>query len=104
MTFFFREREWYAGQFVRKIKAKIKINQYIGLYLETVLSGLSSYLLSGLVRDVDEAFLSSTIVLPVDQQGNIDCMWIENFVKRKERDLLNKIVALYTKELDSAEE
>ena len=100
MTFFYREREWYAGQFVRKIKAKFELNQYTGLYFETILSGLSTYLLSGLVRDVDEAFLSSTIVLPVDEQRDIDFVWIEQFVKQQKKDLLNKIVAIYKKELD----
>ena len=50
MTFFYREREWYAGQFMRKIKAKFELNQYTGLYFETILSGLSPFLLSGLVR------------------------------------------------------
>ena len=100
MTFFYREREWYAGQFVRNIKAKFELNKYTGLYFETVLSGLSPYLLSGLVRDVDEAFLSSTITLPVDDNGNIDFKWIERFVKQQKKALLDKIVAIYKKELD----
>lgn len=100
MTFFYREREWYAGQFMRIIKSKFELNQYTGLYFETILSGLSPYLLSGLVRDVDEAFLSSTIVLHVDEQGNIDFAWIEQFVKQQKKDLLNKIVAIYKEELD----
>lgn len=100
MTFFYREREWYAGQFMRKIKAKFELNQYTGLYFETILSGLSPYLLSGLVRDVDEAFLSSTIILPVDEQGNIDLAWIEQFVKKQKKNLLDKIVSIYKKELD----
>lgn len=100
MTFFYREREWYAGQFVRNIKAKFELNKYTGLYFETVLSGLSPYLLSGLVRDVDEAFLSSTITLPVDDKGKIDFEWIERFVKQQKKALLDKIVAIYKKELD----
>ena len=100
MTFFYREREWYAGQFVRNIKAKFELNKYTGLYFETVLSGLSPYLLSGLVRDVDEAFLSSTITLPVDDKGKIDLEWIERFVKQQKKALLDKIVAIYKKELD----
>ena len=100
MTFFYREREWYAGQFVRNIKAKFELNKYTGLYFETVLSGLSPYLLSGLVRDVDEAFLSSKITLPVDDKGRIDFEWIERFVKQQKKALLDKIVAIYKKELD----
>lgn len=100
MTFFYREREWYAGQFMRKISAKFKLNKYTGLYFETILGRLSPYLLSGLVRDVDEAFLSSRILLPVDEQGNIDFAWIERFVKQQKIDLLNDILAFYKKELD----
>lgn len=100
MTFFYRERKWYAGQFMRKIKSKYELNQYTGLYFETILSGLSPYLLSGLVRDVDEAFLSSTIILPVDKQENINFEWIECFVKQQKKELLNQIVTTYTKELD----
>lgn len=99
MTFFYREREWYAGQFMRKIKANFELNQYTGLYFETVLSGLSPYLLSGLVRDVDEAFLSSKIILPIDEHDNIDFVWIERFVKERRKDLLNKVISIYTSEL-----
>ena len=85
---------------MRKIRAKFELNHYTGLYFETILSGLSPYLLSGLVRDVDEAFLSSTIILPVDEKENIDFAWMEQFVKQRKKDLLNKIVAIYNKELD----
>lgn len=98
MTIFYREKEWYAGQFMRKIVAKFPINQYIGLFFETVLSGLSPRLLSGLVRDVDKIFLSSTINLPVDKQGNIDFELIEKFVKKTKKIWLDKIVAIYADE------
>ena len=103
MTFFYREREWYAGQFVRNIKAKFELNKYTGLYFETVLSGLSPFLLSGLVRDVDEAFLSSTIRLPVNNEGDIDFQWIESFVKQQKKSLIDKIFAIYEKELNEKE-
>ena len=52
------------------------------------------------MRDVDEAFLSSTITLPVDDKGKIDFEWIERFVKQQKKVLLDKIVAIYKKELD----
>ena len=45
MTFFYREREWYAGQFVRKIKAKFELNQYTGLFVCYILLFLSATLL-----------------------------------------------------------
>ena len=101
MTFFYREKEWYAGQFMRKIIAKFPMNQYIGLYFEAILGKLSPCLLSGLVRDVDKAFLSSTITLPVNEQGCIDFEWIEKFVKQQKKEWLDKIVSIYADEFSS---
>lgn len=100
MTFFYREKAWYCGQFVRKIKPKFKINNSIGLYFETVLSSLSSYLSSGLVRDVDEAFLNSSILLPVNNDNEVDFRWIEKFVDSKKKWLLEKVVDEYKTSVD----
>lgn len=101
MTFFYREREWYAGQFMRKVTAKgFELNQYTGIYFETVFSGLSSYLSSGLVRDVDEAFLSSKIMLPVDKDDNVDFNWIEQFVKQQKKALFDRVTAHYAAQFD----
>ena len=57
-------------------------------------------MLSGLVRDVDKAFLSSKISLPVDEQGKIDFEWIEQFVKKQKKDFLNRVILEYAKEFD----
>ena len=89
---------------MRKIKPKFVINKYIGLYFETVLSSLSTALLSGLVRDVDEAFLSSTVTLPVNDKGGIDFIWIENFEKQQKKDLLYRLVRTYRRELYGEED
>ncbi len=99
MTFFYRERPWYAGQFIRKIKCKYDIDKYSGIYLETILGGLSQYLLSGLVRDVDEAFLTASIYLPVDKDDNIDFEWMKHFVKEQKKKVLYEIIKKYDDEL-----
>jgi len=101
MTFFFRESPWYAGQFMRKIICKYPLNKYVGIYFETILSGLSQSLLSGLVRDVDEAFLSSKIILPVDKNGEIDFKWIEHYVKEQKKRLLSKMFEQYSNEFEN---
>jgi len=90
MTFFYRERQWYAGQFVRKVKCKLPINKFSGIYLETVLSGLSKKLQSGLVRDVDETFLDSNIVLPVNDAGEPDFQFMEKYVKENRKEAFSK--------------
>ena len=87
MTFFYRERPWYAGQFVRKIVPKFKANRLIMLYMLTWLRSYTPRLLSVLVRDVDDTFADLTIKLPViSESDGIDWKYIEDQVKH-----LNKI-------------
>lgn len=95
MAFFYRERAWYGGQFMRVISCKFEIDKYAGLYLETVLNGLSEKLLSGLVRDVDKTFLQMKISLPVTDDGNIDFVWMSQFVKNRESAIIEKFFNKY---------
>lgn len=71
MDFFYRNKPWYAGQFVRKIIPKIEIPQNATLYFTTVLNKLKPILLSVLVRNVDETFLNTTINLPINAKNKI---------------------------------
>ena len=91
MDFFFRERRWYAGQFVRKITPLFEINHYIALYIETSLNALKPSLLSVLVRDVDKIFLNSEIHLPTNDKGEPDWVYIQNFMREIEKTALLKV-------------
>lgn len=95
MMFFYRERAWYGGQFMRVISCKFEIDKYAGLYLETVLNGLSEKLLSGLVRDVDKTFLKMTISLPVKDSGEIDFEWMSKFVRNREDNIIETFFSKY---------
>lgn len=97
MAFFYRERAWYGGQFMRVISCKHEIDKCAGLYLETVLNGLSEKLLSGLVRDVDKTFLSMKITLPVKDDGKIDFVWMSQFVKDRENAIIENFFNKYRK-------
>lgn len=99
MKFFYRENEWYAGQFVRKIVCHYNLNKYTGIYMETILNQLSENLLAVLVRDVDNVFLNSTIVLPVNEKDEIDFEWIESFVKQVKKNTVKEIYNDYINEL-----
>ncbi len=95
MTFFYRENDWYARQFMRQISCKFEIDKYAAIYLENVLNTLSKKLLSGLVRDVDSTFRNSEILLPVDSEGNPDFKWMSDFMKKIEiniKDTIKKIL------------
>lgn len=100
MAFFYRENDWYAGQFVRKIKCRCPLDKYTGIYMETVLNSLSNILLAGLVRDVDDAFLNSKIYLPVDEKDEINFQWMRTFVQTQQKELLKELNEKYSTELD----
>lgn len=70
LTFFYRERPWYAGQFIRKIVPRTKeiCNQW--LYFEVMFSGLQKLLKSVLVRDVDKTFNNFYFQLPIQTDKN----------------------------------
>ena len=83
MDFFYREKPWYAGQFVRKIVPKIELNKSSILFFTVIFNKQKQNLLSGLVRDVDKAFLTAKIHLPT-QNGQIDFAFMEQFIAELE--------------------
>ena len=79
MDFFYRQRQWYAGQFVRKVVFKGSLPNGSISFFTTVLNALKPKLLSVLVRDVNKTFLDSYVQLPT-RDGKIDFMFMERFV------------------------
>jgi hypothetical protein len=59
MDFFYRHKPWYAGQFVRKITPKFKLNEKSILFFTILLNKQKRKLLTVLVRDIDKLFLGS---------------------------------------------
>lgn len=90
MDFFYRKRPWYAGQFVRKITSKIELTDKSILFFTTLFNKLKNKLLSVLVRDVDNMFLSSVIKLPV-KNNKIDFMFMDNFITELKAEQLKKL-------------
>lgn len=79
MDFFYRLKPWYAGQFIRKIVPKIKLSKSAILYFTVFFNKQKKNLLSGLVRDVDRAFLSAKMNLPT-KNSQIAFDFIEKFI------------------------
>ncbi len=80
MDFFYRSKDWYAGQFIRKITPKFVLTEENAIYFTALLNTLKPILLSWLVRDVDKIFLSQIFKLPVLENGEIDFDYIEKYV------------------------
>ncbi|OIQ15023.1 restriction endonuclease subunit S [Pasteurella multocida subsp. multocida] len=93
MDFFYRERPWYAGQFVRKVTPKIEIKDKRAIiFFSTLLNKQKSKLLSVLVRNVDEVFKNTKISLPT-KNGKIDFDFMENFISQLEAFRLSQLEA-----------
>jgi len=90
MDFFYREKPWYAGQFVRQIIPKIKLEKSAKLFFTIVLNKQKKKLLSVLVRDVDKIFLNSKIQLPIKNK-KIDFEFMESFIADLEAQRISKL-------------
>ena len=93
MDFFYRNKPWYAGQFVRKIIPKIDIPEKAKLFFQTILNMQKPVLLQVLVRNVDETFRNIEVQLPEKSKGVIDFEFIDNFVRELERARLRELEA-----------
>ncbi|CBW54332.1 Conserved hypothetical protein, putative TypeII restriction enzyme [Mycoplasma mycoides subsp. capri LC str. 95010] len=91
MTFFYRKRKWYAGQFVRKIVPKFQVTENVALYLTTLLNSKRQYFLQYLVSDIDRIFLDTEISLPLLNQ-KVDIQYINNFISAIKKIIVKDLV------------
>ena len=92
MDFFYRKRQWYAGQFVRKIVPKISLSDSSISFFSTILNKQKQVLLSVLVRDVDEVFRNITCLLPT-RDDEIDYEFMERFIAELDAQRLAELNA-----------
>lgn len=95
MDFFYRKNPWYAGQFVRKIIPKIKVENRSILFFTTIFNMQKPKLLNVLIRNVDETFLNIKIKLPT-KNSEIDFEFMESFVAEIEAQRVSEIEAYLT--------
>lgn len=93
MNFFYRERKWYAGQFVRKIIPKIDLPPRTIPFFTAVLNNQKSVLLSVLVRHVDETFNELKVKLPITENKEINYGFMENFIAQLEAERVAELSA-----------
>jgi len=95
MDFFYRKKPWYAGQYVRKIRAKEVIKNRAVPFFTTVLNKISPLLLNVLVRNVNKTFEELTIELPVND-GGLDFDFMESFMDELEIEQVIKFDSYLT--------
>lgn len=96
MDFFYRNRPWYAGQFVRHIVPKIQLTRSSILFFTTVLNKLKPKLLSVLVRHVNGVFINSKVKLPITANEKIDFEFIDTFMEELETERVAELRAYLT--------
>lgn len=92
MDFFYRKKQWYAGQFVRKIIPLFNVKSSIVPFFTTVLNSLKPILLNVLVRDVNNTFLNSNILLPT-KNGEIDFEFMDAYISELEEERISELAA-----------
>lgn len=92
MTFFYRDRQWYAGQFVRKIVPKVQLTKEQTLYFVTLFNALRPKLIDILVRSVDNVFLNTEVELPVTPDDQIDFDYMQNYIRATEKQTIKGVV------------
>lgn len=97
-NFFYRQREWYAGQFVKIVKCIDDISEEAKLYLQTVLNGLTPRLAPYLVRDIEDVFLESDLLLPVTKDNAVDYEWMESYIKKGNDILRDQLLFWFNKD------
>ena len=100
MDFFYRNRPWYAGQFIRNIIPKIDISKNLIIYFTVILNKQKENLLSGLVRSVDEKFLNAKVKLPT-KNSKIDFDFMESFIAELEVERIAELEVERIAELEA---
>ena len=100
MDFFYRKRQWYAGQFVRKIVPKTSLTDSSISFFSTILNKQKQVLLSVLVRDVDEVFRNITCLLPT-REGEIDYVCMETLIFAIQKLVIKDVVLYADREIEA---
>ena len=93
--FFYRQREWYAGQFVKIVECVDDVSEDAKLYLQTVLNGLTPRLAPYLVRDISRVFLESELLLPVTKDNEVDYEWMELYINKGKNLIQEQIMCWF---------
>lgn len=100
MDFFYRKKDWYAGQFIRKVVPKFSLNGFTILYFSVIFNKQKKNLLTGLVRDVDDTFLNTKIHLPsLNNQLNFEL--IETFITAIQKLVIKDVVMFADKKIET---
>ncbi|MFC5280734.1 restriction endonuclease subunit S [Arcanobacterium canis] len=93
MRFFYMEKDFYAGQFTKRLIPKgFNLSRSSAVFFTALLNKFEPLLKQGLVRDFERVLTAQSIDLP-SKHGKIDLDYIEAIVAALEDEHLKKLVA-----------
>lgn len=93
-TFFYRPRPWYAGQYVKIIKPKFKLDKYVITYFESLFSKIQPLIHAELVSNTEKEFNKMLIKVPITSNGKLDTDYIDNLIKNDKIKQLKRAKAI----------
>lgn len=97
MKFFYMEKDFYAGQFTKRLIPKFKsFNRNIALYFTILLNEKSIRLKGYLVRDFEKILLQDTLNLPIKSDESVDYDFMERYIHDIEIEYIHNIYTILT--------
>ena len=101
MKFFYMEKDFYAGQFTKRVIPKsFRLNRRLALFFTSLLNRFAPVFQSVLVRNFESTFCEQTVTLPT-KNSKIDFDFIEEFVAELEATRLAELEATRLAELEA---
>jgi hypothetical protein len=93
MQFFYMEKDFYAGQFTKRVIPKFTLNAKRVNFFKTLLDKFQKTFQGVLVRDFENTFYNSKIQLPITASGDPDFAFMESFVAELEVQRVTELEA-----------
>lgn len=102
MQFFYMEKDFYAGQFTKTIYPNFdNFSKNIAQYFIGWLNKKQKFYQGSLVRDFEKLFKGTNILLPINENGEIDYEFMENFIKAIEKLVIKDVVLWADKKIEA---
>ena len=101
MKFHYIDHDFYAGQFTKTAIPKFnEFNEKIAMFFIAIFNKKSEYYKTLLVRDFEDKFLNSEIILPTSNGDTPDYEYIESYIKKLEKEYIIELEQKRKNEID----
>ena len=100
---FYQETKWFASEKIVSIELKDRVmNRYVGLFLCQVIAHQKSKYSYGYKWSVGIRMMRGKILLPIDQAGEPDYDFMEEYIKEREKAMREKYIEFSKQKIQSS--